>query len=208
MFRIALLSLHTFGWYNNLFVSIMMRALLKPLFLYWEPAVHRAASGAATHPADHSGCVLAQRWSTLCQHTTNCKDPHSNAFSTCPFLCLSLNGRSYWDFGVLIFSCCSPFLWSDVSHGLPQLFWSSHSVRQETPHCCIIHPLLLRQGNRMSRPPLWCKKGERLTPLTSAVTCAFADSVIFKLNTGIINETVQVCGWGRYIEERGGDFCG
>ena len=65
----ALLSLHTFGWYNNLFVPIMMRALLKPLFLYWEPTVHCAASGAATHPADDSGCVLAQRWSTLCQHT-------------------------------------------------------------------------------------------------------------------------------------------
>lgn len=41
-----------------------------------------------------------------------------------------------------------------------------------------------------------CKEGgERLSaPLTSAVTSAFPAAVIIKLNTGITNETVQVCG--------------
>ena len=84
-------------------------------------------------------CALAQRWKTLFQHmntlankstivTWTTKLPHT--FWLCLYVPLIWMEEAIGTLAVLIFSCCSPFslffpffFCSDVSRGLPQLFY-------------------------------------------------------------------------------------
>ncbi len=108
-----MVSLLPFGWFNNFFVPIMWRTILK-IFV---PKC--GVSGAPYLPLAllHTPCrslwvcALAQRWRTLPTHMhaalillpelQNCKNPsaHFLFMSLRSFLSLSLNGRSHWDFG-------------------------------------------------------------------------------------------------------------
>ena len=115
-----------------------------------------------THPADHSGCV---RWhkSGECCVDTHAKLPHTLSLYVFawkkwlgPWRCLYLGDAVRFVF--------SFFFSSDVSHGLPQLFYQVILSGRQPRTAALFILCYGDWGNRKSRPPLWwhAKKGERL----------------------------------------------
>lgn len=148
-----------------------------------------------THPAPpHSGCVRRHKGGEYC-FNTHAKLPHT--LSLYVFAWKKRLGpwrRLYLGAAVPFFLF---FFSSDVSHGLPQLFYQVILSGRQPRTAALFILCYGDRGNRKSRPPLWwhAKKEERLSAtFTSAVTLAFPAAVIIKQNTGIINETVRVCG--------------
>lgn len=121
----------------------------------FKPAVYGASD--APHPGAHFKCVPWHRCEKYCVNTrAHIKCTRTIHVTTNVWERLSgLQSVRIYLAAAVLYQC------GDVSHSLTQLFLSSHSVSQATPHCCIIYTLLRRQGNWKSRPPLWrhAKKG-------------------------------------------------
>lgn len=171
------------------------QAFSQSLFLNSVPVLlHTRLWHYFTHPADHSGCVHWHRGGEHCAGTqTHTLSLHVSMSLS---LLVSESEKPLGPWRRLYLAAAVPFFRrSDVSHGLPQLFYQVIlSGRQ--PRTAALFILCYR--DRKSRPPLWwhAKKGERLSAtFTSAVTSAFPAAVIIRSNTGIINETARVCVW-------------